>query len=793
MILFRIYVKIVLYIEFYERWDDAVKKALSLLLVMAMLMNMFALCVFAAEASTTAPYQTEYDIETSDAIGEISFCRYNAARSTVTISGTINHDIMVKYSGYKIALYRVPVGKTLEDIILAPDAKPLSSADISVKFEFTVKAETDHERFAGYAVLIYKDKEFKIIGEPRYPGVDASYSYTLGDKSYYKGISSELISNAVDTGAGIAVIPVYFEKLLSTTTTGYIYSLQGSYIYFDKNYITELDKTIKSYCAVGTKVYLQFLISDGTNTGVHTLKTSLSEYLIPDMSAEQTISLVSSFTDFLCDRYSNNSRGKISGIILGRAVDRAYCGDDVMSVADYSFNYARYMLAVSCVARSFIPELDMVMPLSDKSPYIVSSTAEEGYSSSKMLETMCGFFDEYFAGKFVFSTMVESSAIPYGISDEALKNKEFSDGGYGGINADHTKVFSQYLDKLEVKYDSAPQSFIFNWSVPEEISGNVLSCAYSYSYFKLLSNDRVSAFVVSFTDNERKGNYGYLDEIARIMKYIDTADGFSITAPQLKLFGASSWYAVVTDMYSGRFDTKRIIPLGALSEMPSAVIGNYMYYDFTYYTDISSWFGGNFCDSLKITYNDISGRSLEAHFTEAQRAPTEYSEIYCAYEYPENYVFTPFISLKFSIQNDNNVESELYEFKLTVGSDKNVSEIKRVCSAYEQIELMFDISKFCEVSMAEYVKISVRSLGNDGGGYSLYLSSMNGFSDKYISSELDTLISEERLKIRDMQEKDESSENNAINTVMIVAGVAIVIAVIGVGIFMCFRKEDAEE
>jgi hypothetical protein len=157
---------------------------------------------------------------------------------------------MVKYSGYKIALYRVPVGKTLEDIILAPDAKPLSSADISVKFEFTVKAETDLERFAGYAVLIYKDKEFKIIGEPRYPGVDTSYSYTLGDKSSYKGISSELISNAVDTGAGVAVIPVYFEKLLSTTTTGYIYSLQGSYIYFDKNYITELDKTIKSYCAV---------------------------------------------------------------------------------------------------------------------------------------------------------------------------------------------------------------------------------------------------------------------------------------------------------------------------------------------------------------------------------------------------------------------------------------------------------------------------------------------------------------------------------------------------------------
>ncbi len=769
------------------------KKAISFLLTAVMLINIFALCVYASSSTQTASYQTEYDIDKSDAIGEINFCRYNAARSTVTISGTINHEIMVRYSDYKIALFRVPVGKTIQDVLLAPDSKPLSSTDISVKFEFTVKAETDLERFAGYAVLIYKDKEFKIIGEPRYPAVDTSYSYTPGDKSYYKGISSELISNSVDTGAGVAIVPVYFEKLLSATATGYIYSLQGSYIYFDKAYINELDKTIKSYRAVGAKVYLQFLISEGTNTGIHTLPNSSGNALIPDMSSEQTINLVSSFTDFLCDRYSNNGSGKISGIILGRSVDTAYCGESVMSVMDYSFNYARYMLAVSCVARSSIVDLDIVMPLSDRNSYNLSGEFDGELAPSKMLESVCGFLDKYSAGKFVFSTMIESSSVPYGISDENIQKKEFSTDGYSGINADNTKIFSGYLEKLQKKYDSAPMSFIFNWTLPEDISGNVLSCAYSYSYFKLLSNDKISAFVVSFTDNEREGNYRYLDEIARIMRYIDTADGFSVTSPQLELLGANSWYAVVSDMYTGRFDTKRLLTLDPLSEMPASVIGNYMYYDFTYYTDISSWFGGNFCDGLKITYNDISGRSLEAHFDQEQRTPTEYSEIYCSYEYPENFVFTPFISMKFSIQNDNAVKDELYELKLTVGSDKNVSEIKRVCPAYEQIELMFDISKFCEVSMAEYVKISVRCLGTEGGGYSLYLSSMNGFSDKYISSELDTLISEERLKIRDMQQKDDVGGNNAVNIVMVVAGVAVVVAVIGVGIFMCFRKEDLEE
>ena len=92
--------------------------------------------------------------------------------------------------------------------------------------------------------------------------------------------------------------------------------------------------------------------------------------------------------------------------------------------------------------------------------------------------------------------------------------------------------------------------------------------------------------------------------------------------------------------------------------------------------------------------------------------------------------------------------------------------------------------------MADYIKISVRKLTGGDEGYSLALSSVVGYSSEYLSEELEELISEERLRIRDSLDESEEDNNGGKNTVMIVAGVAIVVAFIGVGIFMCFRNDE---
>lgn len=769
------------------------KKTAALFIALAIILNLFTLLVLAEDsaASVDEPY---FSVTESQDIGVINNCFYDASSKKVELSGTINHDVMVTHSNYNIAVYSVPFGQTLTNVINASDSKPVASSAISVKFQFSISVETISGRFSAYAVVIYSDTgEMKLVDEPKYPYASSDYSFELGNKDNYKGVSSNLLSLSSDAGASTAVVPVYLDRLLNNGSKGYLYSLEGTYIYFDETYVKELDVKVKSLAVTGCRVYLQFLQAYTAANGVTVLPQETPEsYGIPDMSIDKTLMLISSFTDFLCERYSSSNTG-ISGIIIGSNTDKLYDGKNYVTLTDYLSNYARYMMIVGNIARTINPSLDIVVPVSDYNSYaentLASANAPE-CSPSILLDGVSSLLDGYFAEGFAFSTMIETMSVPYGISTETLANGKFSTDGYAGINADNVQIYVDYLTALNDKYDSASTKFIFLWSVPQEISGDVLSCAYSYSYFKLLPYDNLSSFVVSFESLEQQGDLTKYPEISRIMKYIDTSESFNVTEPQLEFLRAANWYAVIDNMYDGKLDTRRILIFDEMSALPNTVIGNYIYYDFSYYTNLSSWFVGNDCDSLKIDYSNISGRSLEAHFNSAVKSPSEFSEIFCSYDYPENFVYTPYMSLKFSLKNDNNINNALYEVKFVFGSDKNVSEVTKICSPYEDIELLFDISDFCEVSMADYIKIGVRCLTGDDGGYSLSLASVRGYSSEYLSEELTSLISDERLRIRDMLEKKDETDSEKVNTVMIVAGVAIVIAVIGVGIFMCFKSEE---
>ena len=772
------------------------KRFLSFLLFVAVLINAFCVLSFAANeessASTTAA-TTGNGYVADGKIGDVSSCLYDPESKKVSVSGVIDHGVMVTHDSYRIALYSVSEGQTLGEILESEDSKPLASAAISVKFDFVVDAKTNAERFSKYAVVIYNGKgDVKLIEEPKYPSVKSSYTYEIGNKSNYKGVSTELTSSAVDAGAATVIVPVYLEKLLSSGSTGYVYPLQGSYIYFDKGYIGELDVRIKSATAVGSRVYLQFLLSSGADCGIMELDVRTDYgYEMPDMSSEQTVNLISAFTSFLCDRYNSNNLGRIDGIILGRKVDSFSTDTSDVTLDGYAENYFYYMLVIGSVARAYLSDIDIVMPLSDKNDYFAEDNGSADPGPAILLAKICGLLDTQVVNLFPFSTLVETESVPYGVLNELLGENRSSAVEYDGINADNTELYANYLKVLGEKYDNAPNSFIFVWSVSKGISGNLLSCTYAYSYFKLLANDEISSFVVSFTDIESDSNYGAFPEIAKIFKYIDTKDSFSATADQLKLLGAGNWYAVIDGMYSGRVDRKRILALNALGSVPDNIIGSYSYYDFSYYTNLSLWFKGNDCDSLKIDYNDVSGRSLEAHFNGALGVPSEYSEIFCSYDYPENLVFTPYLSFKFSFESDDGNKDSLYEIKIVIGSDDNTAEVSRVCRGYEAVDLMLDVSAFNEISMVEYVKIGVRRLTAEPVGYSLSLASIKGYSANNTSDELEQLISNERLRIRDLL-KEEGDTSQMVSKVLIGAGVIAVVAVIGIGIFMCFKREEEE-
>lgn len=762
-------------------------KKTALLLAIVMIFHIFAVNAIAAyERSDDNGVGT---IE-NDGIGEIASCLYDPVSKRITISGRVSHDVMVTHSKYRLAVYRLNSTEKLSDVIYNAQVKPIATSDISAKFEFVVKEDSNRERFSRYSVVIYNDSgDIKAIGEPVFPNVAAEYAYEQGSRDYFKGISTELTSSAVNSSVSTAVIDVSFDSLLSNGNTGYLHSVNGNYIYFDKNYIGQLDAMVRSYTTTDTRVYLRFRLSGSGVSGITTIiGQSAMRSTIPNMGEDGNIDLISAFTEFLADRYSDPVSGRINGIILGETIERNYFSD-LYPIDEFAANYAFYMIVVGNTARSVLPDVDIVMPFGDKDAYSQSSKER---IASQILESVCGYFDKYLSEEFPFSTLIQSSVLPYGISDENIAEKSFDDKLYEGINADNTEIYSEYLKRIDGIYKNSPHEFIFMWDVDNTISGNELTAAYSYSYFKLLGNASVSSFVISLEKGENIMEYSQLPELMKIIKYIDTSKGFEVTGPQLELLGATDWKSVIDGMYEGKTDISSIIDILSRSSMPENIKGSFVYFDFSYYTNVSTWFGGYDCTSLQLNYNDVCGRALEAKFSGKTKAVNEYSEVYCYYEYPENFSFTTDLTLNLALQNEAGNENALYEVKVVFGKDKNISEMTTVCSAYEKITLILDIASFCEVSMTDYIRIGVRELTDTNGGYTLAVSSLTGYSTKYLSDELESLITEDRLLIRDMidENNDGDSVGKSSDTVLFLIGIGIVVVVIGIGVIMCIRREE---
>ena len=756
------------------------KKALSFVLTVSLLLGLFLIYPSAKGSRQGSVF--------SEDIGTINVCTYDPSSKTVKVSGNIDHDVLISHSKYYIALYSIPYGEDMQEYLESGEAVALAKTDISLKFDFSVKADTNEKRFSSYCVVISNDDgELKPVTAPKYPNVVSGFKYKSGDKSSYKGVSSSLTSLLAASNVSASIVPVYLDRLLSSTSVGFIYSLQGTYIYFDKNYIEELDVRVKTLSATGSAVYLQFVMGEE--------RTSVSELLesgVPDMSSRQNVDLICAFTDFLCERYDDRYAGTIRGIILGSKIDKGFENSGCDNIDQYTENYARYAETVACVAREAISDIDITIPFSDTDSYSVNAVDAKS-KPSELLEQICAAFDRDLASPLVFSTMIESDALPYNLSEQTLKDGELGLDASERIVADNASRYSEYLDSLRVKFDNAPHSYIFVFNAPCDISYNLLSCAYSYSYFKLMSDKNLSSFIVSFEKAEAAGDYSGLAALSPLIREIDTAESFNVTKPQLNLLGAETWYEIISDMYSGNYDLKKVLEFRTLSKLPSNILGSYSYYDFSYQTDLSSWFKGSHCDSLKIDYGEIGGRNLEAHFSNSFNSPSEYSEIYCAYEYHENFDFTPYMAVRFSIENDTQNDHTLYEVKVSFGSKNHTAETSTVCLPYEEVEMLLDFTAFNEATVAEYIVVSVRCLSGNESGYSLYLSSIDGYSDKYLSNELSSLIAEERLRIRNMLGTDSSSSESQTSVLFVVTGVVIVAAVTALGIFMCLRREELDE
>ena len=168
----------------------------------------------------------------------------------------------------------------------------------------------------------------------------------------------------------------------------------------------------------------------------------------------------------------------------------------------------------------------------------------------------------------------------------------------------------------------------------------------------------------------------------------------------------------------------------------------------------------------------------------------EVAESVCVFEYPEDYIYTPYISIIAGVSDEKADDNSLYEITLTMGMENARIVTTGMLKNGELAELFFDISEFSEISMCNYLKISVRCLTGKTEEMSVWLHSIKGYSAEYTSSELSNLIEQRRQQIRNEDSAEEGFDRGIIITII---GVTFAVGAVAIGLTIVFKRDEEDE
>lgn len=744
------------------------KRLLAMLCIVAFLMPCFALAVCAASPSDPFDYLLDEQMVTT-------FCRYDAENSRVLVGGSIRHDILLQHSEDMLEIYALLPNEEVRDVVNNAERTPVASSALSVRFEFSIEAKTITEKYARYCVVLRApDNENWLATKPKYAELSSSFHFERGDRSAYKGIGTSLVSLATDAGAGRLVLPVEFDRLSGTAAGGVLFRYLGENLYFDENYIETLDLQIRSAGATDTQVYLQFLTA-ATEEGEEQI------YPLPDVYDEAALFWLEAVTAFFCRRYQGNASGTINGIVVGKDIDRAMVGE----VTQYAKTYVLYLLAVGNTARNILPNLDIVLPFSDVHSYRVDSNHSAPNTPAKVLEAVLSVLDTSMGSPFVCTTWIEGHTLPLLLDDEPSGRRLdwTKTAGNDTLHAANLSDYEAYLERLSHTYKSAPVAFSFVWSIEESLDMATLDAMYVYSYFKLLALSRLSSFVISFHAQEQSGNTGGFAELSHLYTYIDTDAADAETEHVREALGIESFQELYGEAYGGALVLRALYERRAALSLPKTVRGKFSYADFSTAFQMDGWVAGYACNAMRLAYGPTGSRALQMELTADAVVP---AEAFWLYEYPENFVYTPYVALHLFLEADN--VSSLYEVTVTVGEGKNRQITTAAVRPNEDSLFVMELSEYSREHMADYWKISVRALDGSTQDVSVWIYDIAGYSTTMDAETLREAIMTERARIRNLS-NDNHGQNPAQHLWTVVA-VVVLVVFIGIGILIFVRSGD---
>ncbi len=718
------------------------KRFLSVFMLICMLFVLF-MPSFAAFAQTEADSDDETDSQNGGESVEdiLQFtCKYDTETKQVSVSGTMNHDAFALHNKSSLVIYAVPPGMSEYEVALAEDSVPLGETSVSIKFGFNFNAHSLKQRYSRYAIFLRSpDGKLTLGTEAQF--ADVPYTPIEGRK-HFKGISGAGASAASYIDADSLIVPVYLDSLITKASSGYIYQTESGHMFFDRAQIDALDGQINSALASGAGVYIRLLLrSGGELWGV---SDSSAEYILPPLTNENSLKLVHSATDFLTERYTEQSAGKISGIILGKGWDNSkkYNACTSESSKKYIELCAAYAACVANAARSVCPTVDIVMPFTGEGFSADGSRIDKSgaLTVNGIIEGMIEYFEDCFHTPFGFSVLIESESVPFGITNQSIVN---------GINTDIEcepdclcaaciSKLDAYMASIENKYTNVPSGVIYMWSVPASLSSNALSAAYAYSYHALLGRSRILSFTADFSGC-RNVSSAY-DDVANLIKYIDTVDSAGVSRGALALFGKITWNDVKGVIPSYNTTSKLIYVLPHRNELDFKPKGSFSYFDFSDGRLGEGWYMGSGALALK---SESIEKGVNALRTALSFKNDKYAELIYKYEYHENMQYTPY--MEFDLQLDGE-SGALYEVMLSGERDGVRYEVFAFAESGKRTSVIFDISDHNILNSVNSLRISVRPLSGSEDDAVLWLYGVKGHSRVYTDEQLISFISSERNK-----------------------------------------------
>lgn len=793
--------------------------------IFAMLLSVFFGISFCASVCATDDgFGFAYDVsdtyDTSSgqraALGVLTVCSYDPELGKVSVAGTINHKVMTEAENCRVALFRIPAWRSVENAIY--DSEPIADSAVSIRFDFAVECKSTSERLSMYAAaLIYPDGSRALIAEPQYPTERSDRTVRPG----FKGVSSGASSGATDVGAGIVMIDVYLDSLADGKRSGYLQTVDGMSFYFNREYVDELDRSIRSASAGGSSVAVRLLVSAENDRNELCYASSSAYgalYRGVVVSDEASALTVYAYLNFLCTRYNGGAFGRIEAFVLGFCADMPESYNFCASTGPMYYEIYARTLAMVGIAASKIGAT-LIVPVSDRcdeygAPLFLDFAAgvgeyiecHTGFDILLMIDSTGNayhitneFFDrpieggdedlysEYpSAGKMSVSDNIETSE-----SDDAAyvdeNDENDSDAEYelvattfeeGFIGADNLSLLPFYIQLLSQRCSSVDDGYMWCWTPGDDVSGSALSTLYAYCYAALAANGAYS-FILR-TDSER------FTSVSHLVKYIDAGDFYDETSFVLELFGVSAWEDILPGFDEFELPLRIMTEATLVTDEPEH-LGEYMLWDFGTASGAQGWSAGLGCDSLRTVYDSRDG-CLKGVLDD--RGGGVYSDICCICDPFEtlNYTETIAIELSCSGGTDAPDSGELYEVKLMIYSDGATLEGRAVVSEGEKIVLYLDAASVMSGSGIESVKLAARRVSGTGD-FVLRTYSIKLLSSRYSDRELGELISAARAAAKTENGTNPSLGNGTdkLFTALLLTGIT---AAMGVCVAITIAKRE---